>query len=83
MIDYEKAMIVVSLIEPMLTLPQVVHLYAVRDAVSLSLTSWVLYVFTTFAWLIWGLKHKLKPIYIPQFLWLAIEFLMIYGIITY
>lgn len=81
--DYEKAMVVVSLIEPVLTLPQVYHLYSVRNALGLSLTSWVFYVFSTLAWLAWGLKHKLKPIYIPQFFWLAIEALMIIGIIRY
>lgn len=76
-------MIAISLIEPILNLPQVYQLFSVKNAVSLSLTTWVFYIATSILWLIWGWKRKLKAIYISQIFWLAIEAVMIYGIIIY
>ena len=81
--SFDNLMIAVSLIEPVLNIPQVIQLYSVKNAVSLSLTTWVFYVATTVLWFVWGWKRKLKAIWISQVFWILIEIAMIYGIIIY
>lgn len=81
--SFDRSMIAISLLEPVFSLPQVIRLFTVKNAVSLSLVTWIFYLATTVIWLIWGFKRKLKPIYVPQIFWICVELVMIYGIIIY
>lgn len=80
---FDNVMIGVGFAEPIVEIPQVIQIYTTQNASGLSLITWTMYTLTSVVWIIWGIKRKLKPIYIPQIAWLFFEGLIIYGIIKY
>lgn len=79
----DMAVLILGFVEPIFALPQVVHIFEAKTAAGLSIITWILYVFSSIVMITWGIKRKLKPIYIPQTIWIIFELIIIYGIIKY
>jgi len=80
-LDY--AVYVVGFLCPILTLPQVIQIYSLRDAAGVSLITWGFYLIAAFIWLVYGVVHREKPIMISNALWIIFDALIVAGVIIY
>lgn len=63
---FDTVMLVVGTLSPLALLPQVIALYATRDATGFSLITWMLLAAINMLWAIYGLIHKEVPIFIAN-----------------
>lgn len=80
---FERFVLLVAIVEPLSTLPQIYDVFTAKDASSLSLLSWMLFAGASVIWLIYGLKIKSYPLIASSVLWISTEFLLMAGIILY
>lgn len=65
---------------PMMTLPQVYSIW-IEKSDGVSVISWVSYLVIAVVWLLYGLKHREKPIIIVQLLWIVLDVLIVVGLL--
>lgn len=63
----------VGIIQPLATIPQIILVYSLGTSIGISLLMWFAYNIASVIVLIYGLRHRLKPIWIPQILWLMVQ----------
>ncbi len=79
----DKAIYVVGVFGPIMTLPQVWKIWVGKNAVGVSVLSWSAYLIAAFFWLVYGLIHKEKPIIITYSLWILMEISIVAGTLIY
>jgi len=79
----DKAVYLVAIFGPLMTIPQVLTIWISQNAEDVSLLTWVLYTLTAIFWLLYGIAHRNKPIIISNILWVAMEIPVIVGTIIY
>lgn len=72
-----------SVFMPATALPQIHQLYTTRDADSLSLLMWVLYLVGVIPFLLFGIVHKEKQLIVLNVLWLIVTIVIIVGILLF
>jgi len=65
--------LVVGIVQPLITLPQIYLIYSTQDATGISMIMWAGYNVASVILLIYGLRHKLVPIIVAQVLWLIVQ----------
>lgn len=65
--------LIVGIIQPLATLPQIFLVYTSRDASAVSLVTWTGFNIASIVLLLYGLRHKLAPVIWAQILWLAVQ----------
>jgi len=65
--------LVVGVIQPLATLPQIFLVYSSQDASQVSLFMWTSYNVASVVLLAYGFKYKLTPIIWAQVLWLLVQ----------
>jgi uncharacterized protein with PQ loop repeat len=65
--------LIVGIIQPLATLPQIYLVYSSQDASDVSLFMWAGFNIASVVLLIYGMKHKLAPIVWAQILWLIVQ----------
>src|ERR1700704_5473146 len=78
-----KIVMVVAVVEPLMTLPQIIQIWTTRDVHSLSLITWVLYVFASCVWLLYGLKIHNKALAITGALWTLVDAAIVVEILAW
>lgn len=80
--ELEPIMLVMGILSPLATLPQLYKLYFSHSehAAGLSLTTWILYAFIALMWTIYGLYHKNPTIWIGNLLGFMMDSAMVFGI---
>lgn len=79
----DALMSVAAVAHPLMALPQVIMVYTTHEVAGLSLFMWAAWLILGLVFLLYGLAHKLKPYILMQLLWVAIDVLMITGILLY
>lgn len=79
----ERFALVAGVVQPLITLPQIVSIYTNQSARDVSLLTWVGYLVFGITFLVYGLAFKLKPIWIGQIIWVTMETIMAIGIVLY
>lgn len=79
----DKAIYVVGIAGPIMTLPQVMKIWVEKNATGVSLISWASYLIFAVFWLVYGIMHKEKPIILTFSGWLILELLIVAGILVY
>jgi len=77
----EKLVLLVAIVEPLMTLPQIIQIYAFRNTGS-SMATWVMYLVSSAIWLVYGIKTRNVPIIITDILWVVVEALVVIGLIV-
>lgn len=75
--------LLVGVFQPFLTLPQIYLVYTTRDASDVSLIMWLGFDVASIVLLMYGLRHKLKPIIIAQALWLIVQTPMVIAVFLF
>jgi uncharacterized protein with PQ loop repeat len=75
--------LIVSIIQPLTTIPQIYLIYKSQDASQVSLFMWSSYNIASVILLLYGMKHKLLPIICAQTLWLAVQTPMMFSVFVF
>lgn len=79
----DRATYVVAVLEPLVTVPQVVIIFVNKTAAGVSLATWVGYELLTMVWIWYGIVHKDRLILLYQGLFLIIQTGVIIGGLIY
>ncbi len=80
-IDYTVT--IVGIVIPLMTIPQIVKSYTIKDVSSPALGTWFAYLFSSLFWFAYGLIHRSRPILVNSFLWFLMNMLVIVGALIY
>lgn len=80
---FEQIVLIVSVIYPLTTLPQIFKVYTTHSAHDLSLLSWTLYGFLELLLLAYAVKYKLIPFIVQNSLWVIVDFTLVLSILIY
>ncbi len=75
--------LVVSIIQPLTTIPQIYLIYKSQDASEVSLFMWTSYNIASIILLLYGMKHKILPIICAQILWLVVQTPMMLSVFVF
>ncbi len=79
----DKLVLIIAFLAPLVELPQLIEIYALKAAGSVSLLTWSMFVVFGVPWLIYGIIHKEKPVIILYSLWIIIDSAIVVGILLY
>jgi MtN3 and saliva related transmembrane protein len=79
----DKLLMIIAVVSPLMSLPQVYSIYASQSAGSLSLLSWSSWALFNLPWIVYGFVHKQKPIVVMYILWFLMNMSIVLGIILY
>lgn len=65
----DNILLVVAVIGPLVTIPQIMEIFKTRDVANLSPITWGSYACFNLFWILYGVVHKEKPILITYILW--------------
>lgn len=74
---------IVSIIGPVMTLPQIFIIWENRDAEGVSLISWSTYFATSLFFVLYGYIHKEKIIIFTNILWVVVNGLVVLGVLFF
>jgi uncharacterized protein with PQ loop repeat len=79
----EMFALIAGIIQPMITLPQIITIYANQSAQDVSLITWGGYTILGLILLMYGIAYKLRPIIVGQSIWAVMQTVMVVGILLY
>lgn len=79
----KRSVLVVAIIEPAMTLPQIYEIWFKHQAQGVSATTWGLYIGAATIWLLYGIQLKDKPLIISSALWIVTEAAVVAGTLLY
>lgn len=79
----DKLMYIIALIWPIMTIPQAITIFQNQDASSMSIATWITYMFTSSSWLLYWIYKKEKPIIFSNTLWLIANWSVLLWVIIY
>lgn len=79
----KRSVLLIAVVEPIMTLPQVLKIWIDKEAGGLSSITWGFYILAALIWLLYGLQIKDRPLIISSFLWIIMESLVLVGALIY
>lgn len=79
----DKATLVVALIFPFTTIPQLYNIWVLQNASGVSVLTWGSYLILTIPLLLYTLAHHEKPLAIMYSLWLMVHASVVLGTLLY
>ena len=79
----EKFLRILSVVTMLMTVPQVLAVWVGRDAGGVSLLSWAAYLFSACLWFVYGIQKRDKTIYLACIGWIALDALIIIGVMVH
>ena len=78
---FRSFMLVVAVVEPLTTLPQLYDIWVKNKTSGVSALTWSLFALVGSIWFIYGIKIKDKPVLIASCLWVIVELAVVLGVI--
>lgn len=75
--------LIAGIVQPLITLPQIITIYSNQSATDVSLLTWIGYLFFGITFLFYGVVFSLKPIWIGQIIWVTMQTITVIGILLY
>ena len=79
----ERIALVAGILQPLITLPQIVQIYSNQSAQDVSLATWLGYLIFGVIFLFYGYIFKLRPIFYGQIIWVTMQCVTVIGILLY
>lgn len=79
----DRAILLLAVIGPAATIPQILEIFLNKDAGSVSVLSWSIFMLFDIPWIIYGFVHKEKPIIVAYVLWFFTNALIVVGALLY
>lgn len=77
---FDKIAMVAAVLYPLSTVPQVISVFQ-GSVAGISIYTWTGYVFFAALFLFYGIVHKIKLMIITNALWLAVDILVVAGLL--
>lgn len=81
--ELDRFLIVIALLGPIATIPQIIKIFSERDASGVSFWTWSFFLVLTVPWIVYGFVHKEKPIILSYFFYFITNLLIVVGILLY
>ena len=69
----DRFIFVVGLLGPVMTIPQLVNVWVLRETAGVSAISWASYAVFNLVWVTYGIVHREKPIIFTYVLWFFVN----------
>lgn len=79
----EQIALVAGIVQPIITLPQIIAIYSHQSAKDVSLITWIGYLVFGVIFLLYGLYFNLRPIWAGQIIWVTMQAVTVVGILMY
>jgi uncharacterized protein with PQ loop repeat len=79
----DKILLVVAVVGPLMSLPQIIKIYYYHNAASISTITFSSFILFNILWLTYGIVHKEKPIIIAYILWMISNISIVIGSLIY
>lgn len=79
----EHFALVTGILQPLITLPQIIQIHSSQSAKDVSLLTWLWYLALVIVFLIYGLGFNLRPVWIGQIIWVTMQAIIVTGILMY
>ena len=79
----ERFALAAGILQPLITLPQIIQIYSNQSDQDVSLTTWLGYLVFGVIFLIYGYIFKLRPIFYGQIIWVTMQCVTVIGILLY
>lgn len=79
----DKAMYVIGMVAPFMTVPQIFKIWHDQNAAGVSLLSWSGYALGSFCWLIYGIVHKAKPVIVANVAAFVFQLAVVIGVLWF
>jgi uncharacterized protein with PQ loop repeat len=73
----------VAALQPLGTIPQIIRLYTHHNAVSISISSWLIFVLFDLLWLWYGIDNKQNAVIVSAILFTLLEGIVLVGGLLY
>ena len=81
--EIENFALVAGILQPFITLPQIITIFSSQSAKDVSLLTWVGYLIFGIIFLVYGIVFNLKPIWVGQIIWVTMQTIIVIGILLY
>lgn len=71
--------LLVGIAQPFATIPQIILVFQSGDASEVSMFMWAAFNVASLIILIYGLKHRLAPVWFPQIIWILVQTPMMFA----
>lgn len=78
-----KVAYIVALVGPLSSVPQIYEIWTERNAAGVSFLTWMLFLFTSLVWLLYGISKRDRPLIISNALWVVGEVIIMVGAVLY
>lgn len=79
----DHLVLVVGVVGPVATIPQILKIYIAQDATGVSALSWGTWAFFDIPWILYGLVHRERPIMVTYTLWFTVNSIVFFGVLLY
>lgn len=79
----DRAIYLAAFAGPLTALPQIYQIFSTQQADGISIWFWLMGTGFSVIWLAHGIFYRLKPIIVTQTLWIAMNLIVIFGIMLY
>ena len=79
----DKFLLIVAVIGPLVSLPQIIKIFVSKDVAGISVMSWSLFALLDIPWIVYGFVHKEKPIILGSILWFILNIVVVFGTLKY
>ena len=73
----------VGLIGPVIMIPQILKIYIEKNATSMAMISWIIFIIPAIIWVLYGFAHKNKAVIICNAAWVITYIFIIFGTVLY
>ncbi|OGL30531.1 hypothetical protein A3F37_01525 [Candidatus Saccharibacteria bacterium RIFCSPHIGHO2_12_FULL_41_12] len=74
---------IVAVVQPIMVLPQAIQIFSSYSAKDVSLLTWAMLLIFNISNFIYGLVFNIKPLIINNAIWVAVDALIVIGILVY
>ena len=79
----DHLVLVVGVVGPAATIPQILKIYITHQATGVAALSWGTWALLDIPWILYGLAHRERPIAITYTLWFTANVLVFVGVLMY
>lgn len=77
----DRFLLVVAVIGPLVSLPQLVQVWFRQDVSGVSIITWSAFALGAIPWVAYGIVHKEKPIVVSYCIWFILAVLIVAGVL--
>lgn len=79
----DRVVLTVGIVGPFTVLPQIIKIFSMHSAAGVSVLSWALPAVLDTPWVVYGIVHHERPIFITYLLWIFANILVVVGVVIY